>query len=101
MPCSPGQFQLTFTPTSVTAATSTAFVQSDGADRDLPSSTTRRSAVIGVAFTGQPSVTIQDASGNTVTTSTVNVVATIASGNHTLAGPTQMAAVSGVATVTN
>jgi len=46
-------------------------------------------------------VRIVDANGNTVTSSTVNVVVTIASGTGTLSGTTTVAAVAGVATFTN
>ena len=58
-------------------------------------------AVNGVALTTQPVIRVTDASGNTVTTSTVNVVASIASGSGTLSGTTTVAAVNGVATFTN
>ncbi len=50
----------------------------------------------------QPVIRIVDASGNTVTSSSVNVVASIASGTGgTLSGTTTVAAVSGIATFTN
>ena len=49
----------------------------------------------------QPVIRIVDASGNTVTTSSVNVVASIASGTGTLTGTTTVAAVDGIATFTN
>jgi hypothetical protein len=49
----------------------------------------------------QPVIRIIDAGGNTVTTSTANVVVSIASGTGTLSGTTTVAAVSGVATFTN
>jgi hypothetical protein len=58
-------------------------------------------AVDGSAFTTQPVVRITDASGNTVTSSTVNVVASIASGSGTLSGTTAVNAVAGVANFTN
>jgi hypothetical protein len=46
-------------------------------------------------------VKITDAGGNTITSSTANVVASIASGTGTLSGTTTVAAVNGVATFTN
>jgi hypothetical protein len=49
----------------------------------------------------QPVIRIVDSGGNTVTTSTVNVVASIASGTGTLSGTTTIAASSGIATFTN
>jgi hypothetical protein len=55
----------------------------------------------GIAFSTQPIVKITDAGGNTITSSTANVVATIASGSGTLTGTTTVAAVNGVATFTN
>ena len=58
-------------------------------------------AVSGAAFTTQPVVRITDSLNNTNTSSTVNVVASIASGTGTLSGTTTVAAVSGVATFTN
>jgi hypothetical protein len=54
----------------------------------------------GLAFTTQPQVTIQDVSGNTVTTSSAVVTATISSGG-TLVGTTTATASSGVATFSN
>jgi len=58
-------------------------------------------AVNGVALTTQPVIRVTDASGNTVTTSKVSVVASIASGSGTLNGTTTVAAVGGVAAFTN
>lgn len=58
-------------------------------------------AVTGAAFTTQPIVVIQDASGNTVTNSTLTVTATKASGSGTLSGATSVAAVNGIATFNN
>ena len=54
----------------------------------------------GLAFTTQPQVSIQDVSGNTVTTSSAVVTATISSGG-TLVGTTTATASSGVATFSN
>ncbi|CAN2229088.1 hypothetical protein MCERE85_01423 [Candidatus Nanopelagicaceae bacterium] len=58
-------------------------------------------AVSGAAFTTQPVVRVTDVDGNTNTSFTGNVVASIASGTGTLGGTTTVAAVSGVATFTN
>jgi hypothetical protein len=58
-------------------------------------------AFTGTAFSTQPVVKITDAGGNTITSSTANVVASIASGAGTLSGTTTVAAVNGVATFTN
>jgi hypothetical protein len=58
-------------------------------------------AVNGSAFTTQPVVRVTDVDGNTNTSFTGNVVASIATGTGTLGGTTTVAAVSGVATFTN
>ena len=58
-------------------------------------------ATSGSVLGTQPVIRIVDASGNTVTTSSVNVVASIASGTGTLTGTTTVAAVNGIATFTN
>jgi len=58
-------------------------------------------AVSGAAFITQPVVRITDADGNTNTSFTGNVTASIATGTGTLGGTTTVAAVSGVATFTN
>ena len=58
-------------------------------------------AASGSALATQPVIRIVDAAGNTVTSSTVSVVASIASGGGTLSGTTSVAAVNGVATFTN
>ena len=49
----------------------------------------------------QPVIRIVDSGGNTVTSSTVNVVASIASGTGTLSGTTTIASSSGIATFTD
>jgi|GEM_PF-879174 len=97
-----GEFTLTFTPTALTAVTSSSFtVTAFGAATKALMSTNPDGAVSGSALTTQPMVRITDASGNTVTNSTVSVVASIASGTGTLSGTTTIAAVAGVATFTN
>ena len=57
--------------------------------------------VTGSAFTTQPVVRVTDSGGNTITSFTGNVVASIASGSGTLSGTTTVAAVAGIATFTN
>ncbi len=97
----PGNFTLTFTPTSLTAATSSSFALSVGAASKVMVTTQPSGAFTGTAFSTQPVVRITDAGGNTITSSTANVVASIASGAGTLSGTTTVAAVNGVATFTN
>jgi uncharacterized repeat protein (TIGR02543 family) len=58
-------------------------------------------AVSRSALTTQPVIRIVDGNGITITSSTVNVVASIASGSGTLSGTTTVAAVNGIATFTN
>ena len=57
-------------------------------------------AQAGVAF-GSPAVTVQDQFGNTVTTAAGKVTASIATGDPTLAGTTEVNLASGVATFGN
>ena len=97
----PGSFTLTFNPTSLTAATSSSFALSVGAASKVMITTQPAGAFNGIEFSTQPIVKITDAGGNTITSSTANVVATIASGSGTLNGTTTVAAVNGVATFTN
>ncbi|CAN2226762.1 Listeria/Bacterioides repeat [Candidatus Nanopelagicaceae bacterium] len=86
----------------------------DGTTTSTYTVTVTRDAAVGAAITTQPTgatsgsvlgtqpvIRIVDAAGSTVTSSTVNVVASIASGTGTLSGTTTVAAVSGVATFTN
>ena len=54
----------------------------------------------GVAFTTQPQITIQDSGGNTITSSTAVVTATVSTGG-TLVGTATATASSGVATFSN
>jgi len=97
----PGNFTLRFTPTSLTAATSSSFLLSVGAASKAMITIHPAGAFTGTAFSTQPVVKITDAGGNTITSSTANVVASIASGSGTLSGTTTVAAVNGVATFTN
>jgi hypothetical protein len=98
---SPGSFTVTFTPTSLTAATSNSFALSVGAASMATITTQPASAFNGIEFSTQPVVKITDAGGNTITSSTANVVASIASGSGTLGGTTAVNAVAGVANFTN
>ena len=81
--------------------TETSFTTSAGPASKAMITTEPSGAAAGTAFTTQPVIRITDLSGNTVTTSTVNVVASIASGTGTLSGTTTVAAVNGVANFTN
>ena len=58
-------------------------------------------AASGSVLGTQPVIRIVNSAGGTVTSSTANVVASIASGTGTLSGTTTIAAVAGVATFTN
>ena len=94
-----GNFTLTFTPASLTAVTSSSLAITAGAASKVAITlasvgTARRSA-----FTPQPQITIQDSSGNTVTSSAALVTATVSSGG-TLVGTLTATASSGVATFT-
>ena len=97
----PGNFTLRFTPTSLTAATSSSFPLSVGAASKAMITTQPAGAFNGIEFSTQPVVKITDAGGNTITSSTANVFASIASGSGTLGGTTAVNAVAGVANFTN
>ena len=97
----PGNFTLRFTPTSLTAATSSSFPLSVGAASMAMITTQPAGAFNGIEFSTQPVVKITDAGGNTITNSNANVVASIASGSGTLGGTTAVNAVAGVANFTN
>jgi hypothetical protein len=92
-----GNFTLTFTPTSLTAVTSSSFALAAGAATKVAITVASVGTTDNVAFTTQPEITIQDASGNTVSSSAV-VTATISAGS--LIGTTTATASSGVATFT-
>ncbi|RLS27609.1 MAG: hypothetical protein DWH70_00205, partial [Planctomycetota bacterium] len=62
--------------------------------------TSAAGAPSGLAFTTQPVITIKDASGNTVTTSTASVTMTVSSG-ATIIGFATINAINGIATFTN
>ena len=93
-------FTLSFTSGSLTSAPSGNVTVSAGSASKV--SITRASAgtASGAAFTTQPQVTIQDAAGNTMTSASDVVTATITSGG-TLVGTVTATASSGVATFTD
>ena len=84
-----------FTGTTPTITTAT------GAATAAVITTQPTGAASGSQLETQPVIRIVDASGNTVTSSTVSVVASIASGSGTLSGTTTVTASSGIATFTN
>ena len=92
-----GNFTLTFTPASLTAVTSSSFALAAGAATKVAITRASVGTTDNVAFTTQPQITIQDASGNTVSSSAV-VTATISA--DSLIGTTTATASSGVATFT-
>ncbi|MCX6454577.1 MAG: DUF1566 domain-containing protein [Actinobacteria bacterium] len=103
---------LTGTPTTVAGATAytiTATNASGSAVRTFTLTVTAGAVAIttasagtspGVAFTTQPQITIQDSGGNTVTSSSLVVTATVSSGG-TLVGTKTATASSGIATFSN
>jgi len=92
-----GNFTLTFTPASLTAVTSSSFALAAGAATKVAITRASVGTTDNVAFTTQPQITIQDASGNTVLSSAV-VTATISA--DSLIGTDTATASSGVATFT-
>ena len=96
-----GNFTLTFTPASLSAVTSNSLAITAGAASAAAITTQPIGAASGSTLATQPVIRIVDASGNTVTSPNVNVVASIASGSGTLSGTTTVASVAGVATFTN
>ena len=92
-----GNFVLTFTPTSLAAATSNPFSLTAGTASKLAFTTQpSASTVSGAAFAQQPVVTIQDAAGNTVTDATNSITLSLTTGEG-LGGTLKMNAVNGVA----
>ena len=96
-----GNYKLDFSTASFSVTSSqfalSAGAATTGAFTTQPSTT----AISGSALATQPVIKIVDAGGNTVTSFTGNVVASIATGSGTLTGTTTIAAVAGVATFTN
>jgi hypothetical protein len=95
-----GTFTLTFTATSLSAATSNSLTITAGPASKVAITRSSAGTQRNTAFTTQPQITIQDASGNTVTSSTAVVTAQVTSGfNPRLTiGSNTATAVSGVAT---
>src|SRR5258708_26120461 len=86
----------------MTAATSSAFIVAVGPAAKLAFTQQPSSSTGGIAFPTQPTVTVQDAGGNTVTTDTSDVTLAITSGtgdpSAALPYPTHpLAATAGVA----
>jgi hypothetical protein len=94
-----GNFTLTFTPASLTAVTSSSFALAAGAATKVAITRASVGTTDNVAFSTPPQITIQDASGNTVSSS-ADVTATISGAGGTLIGTTTATASSGVATFT-
>ena len=92
-----GNFTLTFTPTSLTPITSSSLAITVGPATKVAITRASVGTSPGVAFTTQPQITIQDSSGNTITSSTAVVTATVSAGG-TLVGTLTATASSGVAT---
>jgi prepilin-type N-terminal cleavage/methylation domain-containing protein len=76
-------YKLTAASTGLTAAVSTAFNVTVGAPAKLAVTQQPAGAKAGVAFTTQPKVTVQDALGNTITTSTAPITLAITNGTGT------------------
>jgi hypothetical protein len=92
-----GNFTLTFTPTSLTPITSSSLAIAVGPATKVAITRASVGTSPGVAFTTQPQITIQDSSGNKVTSSAAVVTATVSAGG-TLVGTLTATAVAGVAT---
>ena len=80
-----GEYTLTASATDLTSATTDSFVLAHGAAAKLAVSVQPNGAANGAAFTTQPVVTVQDASGNTVTDSNASVSLAVDSGSGTMA----------------
>lgn len=93
-----GTYTLTATSGTLDAATSGSFTIF-GTAAKLAFTTSSSGSTGGIAFPTQPMVTVQDAGGNTVTTSTVSVTLSIPAGTPVLTcSRNPMNAVAGVAT---
>ena len=98
-------YQLTASDDVLTPAGTTAFDISAGAAAQLAVTTSPAGATGGTAFSTQPTVTVQDAEGNTVTTDTSTVALAITAATPATGGPgtltcTPTAATNGVAAFT-
>ncbi len=93
-------YTLTATDGTLTSATSTAITVSVGAAAQVAFTTSPGASTTATAFTTQPVVSVEDAGGNVVTTSTASVTLAVNSGTGTLGACTTnpVTAVAGVAT---
>ncbi|MEY4164391.1 MAG: hypothetical protein RL419_233, partial [Actinomycetota bacterium] len=89
-------YSLSFASTGLTSATSSNFTVNVGAATQLVLTTSAAGSTYGNVFTTQPVVEIRDAGGNTVTTATNQVTASLSSG--TVVGTGNSIAAAGVAT---
>ena len=96
-----GAKTLQLTDGALTSVNTSPFTVSPAAASQLVVSTQPAGATAGAAFTTQPVVSVQDAYGNTITSDTSNVTATLNSGTGSLAGTTTVAAVNGIASFSN
>ena len=97
-----GVYTLSAKATGLTSATSSSLVLSPGVATRLVVTAQPGGATNSTAFTSQPTVTVQDSSGNTVTMSTAMITLVVSSGNGTLAcAANPLHAVSGIATFTD
>ena len=92
-------YTITYTSGGLTVATQVVTVSAGAAGR-LALTRLSVGAASGAAFAVQPQVTIQDTAGNTVTSSSALVIATISAGG-TIVGTNTATAVNGVATFSN
>jgi hypothetical protein len=98
-----GTYTLTATDGSLTSAVSGSFTISAAAANKLSFTTQPGGGTSNTAWTTQPTVTVQDAYGNTVTSSNASIIVAIGTnpGTGTLSGTMTVAAVNGVATFSN
>lgn len=99
-----GNYTLTATSPGLTSAVSSTVTISVGPAKSLVFTTTPRNTARNTAFTNQPVVTVKDAGGNTVTSSTASVALALngtGGGSLTNCGSNPKAAVAGVATFTS
>lgn len=92
-----GTYTLTATSPGLSRATSASFIVSVGAATKLVFASSPGNTARNTAFSTQPAVAVQDAGGNTVTTSTVPITLSIASGTLTCTSNPKSAA-AGIAT---
>src|SRR5207253_920964 len=92
---------LRFTDAALTLADANSFTVTPAAANKLAVTTQPAGATAGAAFVTQPSVTVQDQFGNTVTTDSSTVTVNLQVGSGSLQGTLTKAAVNGAATFTN